>query len=154
MRSTWDALLGDDREHALRDDLERTWGRLTEASRASVTRLEHATADNESLDSLQTVWALHHALDGRVVVVGGPLGLILHAATKGSAFELAHARLLAARAARALSRSHAIAVIERGWVAVALPAGRSLSVDADAGDLRPLMALLIAARAGGRNEKE
>lgn len=145
MNSTWDALLGDDRERLMRQELERTWARLVVASQSSVQRLERARGDvGESLDLLQAVWALHHALDGAVVVGGGALGLVLHAATRGAEVELGHARYLAARAARALAHAQVNAVIASGWVAVALPEGRFLATDAQDGDLKPMMALLLA----------
>ena len=152
--STWDTLLGNDRERVLRDELERTWGRLVEAARASVARLERARGgSDESLDLLQTVWAVHHALDGGVVVGGSRIGLILHAATRGEDAELLRARHLAARAARVLARSRVMAVLERGWAAVALPEGRFLATDAEDGDLRPLTALLVAARPHGKETR-
>ena len=145
MSSAWDALLGDDRERALRDELERTWARLTDASQASVQRLARARDDaDESPDLLQAVWTLHHALDGAVVVGGSALCLVLHAATRGGEAELGRARYLAARAAPALARGGVTAVLASGWVAVALRGGRFFATDAQEGDLRTLMVLLLA----------
>lgn len=153
MISTWDALLGDDRERLMRDDLERTWARLIEGSQSSLRRLDRARGGGgEPFELLHAVWALHHALDGAVVVGGSGLGLVLHAATCGTEAEFGRARSLAARASRALRRARVKAVIESDWVAVALPGGRFFATDAQDGELKSLQALMLASQMEGTSE--